>query len=68
MGDSILRFVIILIFLTLSPLAHSENVEGIYQTEANEEGNYLLVSMGSCEKNNNLNYILSSALDWERKI
>jgi len=54
MGDTLLRFVIILILLTFSPLAHSENVEGIYQTEANEEGNYLLVSMGSCEKNNNL--------------
>ena len=49
-----MRFVIILILLMFSSLAHSENIEKNYQTEANEEGNYLLVSMGPCEKNNNL--------------
>ena len=49
-----MRFVIILILLMFSSLAHSENVEGNFQTETNEEGNYLLVSMGPCEKNNNL--------------
>ena len=49
-----MRFVIILILLMFSSLAHSENAEGNYQTETNEEGNYLIVSMGSCEKNNNL--------------
>ncbi len=49
-----MRFVVILILLMFSSLAHSESVEGNYQTEANEEGNYLLVSMGPCEQNKNL--------------
>ena len=50
-----MRFIIIILcVLMLSYAAHSENIEGKYQTEANEEGNYLLVSVRPCEKNNNL--------------
>ena len=32
-----MRFIIILSVLMFSSLAHSENVEGNYQTEANED-------------------------------
>lgn len=49
-----LRTVLSALMLLTPSLASAEVLNGIFRTEANEEGNYLEVTFGSCDSNTSL--------------